>query len=160
MSLLASYQENRDIFYYNPNLRNLSAPGVPGPQVPEVAQFGWGVDYFDTFIPQTARPGVVDTVPAQDSATKGFYGIRQNPSNTGTIGLLGTEASSNKMAECDTQLMVGSGFTWAEFLPAEGTARGVQIDIKADMLSIRYPMECNLQGDAAETLRQLLPLIH
>ena len=78
---------------------------------------------------------------------------------TGTIGLLGTEASSDMMAECDTLLMVGSGFPWAEFLPAEGTARGVQIDIKADMLSLRYPMECNLQGDAAETLRALLPLL-
>ena len=81
------------------------------------------------------------------------------PWNTGTIGLLGTEASSNLMAECDTLLMVGSGFPWAEFLPEEGQARGVQIDIKGDMLSIRYPMECNLQGDAAETLKLLLPLL-
>ena len=81
------------------------------------------------------------------------------PWNTGTIGLLGTEASSNMMAECDTLLMVGSGFPWAEFLPKEGQARGVQIDLKADMLSIRYPMEVNLQGDAAETLRALLPLL-
>ena len=27
------------------------------------------------------------------------------------------------------------------------------------MLSIRYAMECNLQGDAAETLRLLLPML-
>ncbi len=81
------------------------------------------------------------------------------PWATGTIGLLGTEASSNMMAECDTLLMVGSGFPWAEFLPVEGQARGVQIDIKGDMLSIRYPMECNLQGDAAETLKALLPML-
>ena len=81
------------------------------------------------------------------------------PWSTGTIGLLGTEASSNMMAECDTLFMVGSGFPWAEFLPKEGQARGVQIDLKGDMLSIRYPMECNLHGDAAETLRALLPLL-
>ena len=55
---------------------------------------------------------------------------------TGSIGLLGTEASSNMMAECDTLLMIGSGFPWAEFLPKDGTARGVQIDLKGDMLSI------------------------
>ena len=78
---------------------------------------------------------------------------------TGSIGLLGTEASSHMMEECDTLFMVGSGFPWAEFLPKEGQARGVQIDIKADMLSIRYPMECNLHGDAAETLKALLPLL-
>lgn len=78
---------------------------------------------------------------------------------TGSIGLLGTEASYKLMTECDTLLMVGSGFPYAEFLPEEGKARGVQIDIKADMLSIRYPMDVNLHGDAGETLRALLPLL-
>ena len=48
---------------------------------------------------------------------------------------------------------------YAEFLPEEGQARGVQIDIAADMLGLRYPMEVNLMGDAAQTLDALLPLI-
>lgn len=78
---------------------------------------------------------------------------------TGSIGLLGTEPSYKLMTECDTLLMIGSGFPYSEFLPEEGQARGVQIDLKADMLSIRYPMEVNLQGDSAETLRALLPLL-
>jgi pyruvate dehydrogenase (quinone) len=78
---------------------------------------------------------------------------------TGSIGLLGTEPSYKMMMECDTLLMIGSGFPYSEFLPPEGKARGVQIDLKADMLSLRYPMEVNLQGDAAETIRALLPLI-
>jgi pyruvate dehydrogenase (quinone) len=78
---------------------------------------------------------------------------------TGTIGLLGTEPSWDLMMECDTLLMVGSGFPYSEFLPPEGQARGVQIDIAPEMLSLRYPMEVNLQGDAAETLRALLPLL-
>jgi pyruvate dehydrogenase (quinone) len=76
---------------------------------------------------------------------------------TGSIGLLGTEPSYKLMNECDTLLMVGSGFPYAEFLPKEGSARGVQIDIDASMLSIRFPMEAGLVGDAAETLRALLP---
>ncbi len=63
------------------------------------------------------------------------------------------------MTNCDTLLMIGSGFPYSEFLPKEGQARGVQIDIKPDMLSLRYPMEVNLVGDAAETLRALLPLL-
>jgi len=78
---------------------------------------------------------------------------------TGSIGLLGTKPSYQLMNECDTLLMIGSGFPYAEFLPKEGQARGVQIDIQADMLGLRYPMEVNLQGDSAETLRALLPLL-
>ena len=78
---------------------------------------------------------------------------------TGSIGLLGTKPSWELMTDCDTLLMIGSGFPYSEFLPKEGQARGVQIDIKPDMLSLRYPMEVNLVGDAAETLRALLPLL-
>ncbi|WP_102958379.1 thiamine pyrophosphate-requiring protein [Mangrovicella endophytica] len=81
------------------------------------------------------------------------------PFVTGSIGLLGTPASWDLMQGCDTLLMVGSGFPYSEFLPKEGQARGVQIDIDPGMLSIRYPMEVNLVGDAAETLRALLPLL-
>ncbi len=78
---------------------------------------------------------------------------------TGSIGLLGTEASWKLMQECDTLLMVGSSFPYSEFLPKEGAARGVQIDRDPAMLSLRYPMEVNLVGDAAATLRALLPLL-
>ena len=63
------------------------------------------------------------------------------------------------MSDCDTLFMVGSGFPYAEFLPEEGKARGVQIDIDGRMLSLRYPMEVNLVGDSTETLRALLPLL-
>ncbi|MDB5758209.1 MAG: thiamine pyrophosphate-binding protein [Burkholderia sp.] len=78
---------------------------------------------------------------------------------TGSIGILGTEPSYDMMMHCDTLLMIGTGFPYAEFLPKEGQARAVQIDIDAGMLSIRYPTEVNLHGDAAETLRALLPLL-
>ncbi|NLR97206.1 thiamine pyrophosphate-requiring protein [Rhizobium sp. P38BS-XIX] len=76
---------------------------------------------------------------------------------TGSIGLLGTEPSWDLMRDCDTLLMVGSGFPYSEFLPEEGDARGVQIDLRPDMLSLRYPMEVNLVGDASTTLQALLP---
>ena len=81
------------------------------------------------------------------------------PYVTGSIGLLGTRPSYEMMNDCDTLLMVGSGFPYSEFLPEEGQARGVQIDIDPKMLSIRYPMEVNLVGDSATTLRALAPLI-
>jgi pyruvate dehydrogenase (quinone) len=79
------------------------------------------------------------------------------PFVTGSIGLLGTKPSWTLMQECDTLLMVGSSFPYSEFLPEEGQARGVQIDIDGKMLGIRYPMEVNLVGDSVETLRALIP---
>jgi pyruvate dehydrogenase (quinone) len=78
---------------------------------------------------------------------------------TGSIGLLGTRPSWDLMQECDTLLMVGSSFPYSEFLPEEGQARGVQIDLDGRMVGIRYPMEANLIGDARATLRELLPLL-
>src|SRR3954466_15948475 len=81
------------------------------------------------------------------------------PFVTGPIGLLGSKPSYEMMAGCDTLFMVGSSFPYSEFLPKEGQARGVQIDIKGRMLGIRYPMEVNLVGDSAETLRALLPYL-
>jgi pyruvate dehydrogenase (quinone) len=58
---------------------------------------------------------------------------------------------------CDSLLMVGSSFPYSEWLPEEGEARGVQIDLDARVVGIRYPMEVNLVGDSKETLRALLP---
>jgi pyruvate dehydrogenase (quinone) len=81
------------------------------------------------------------------------------PFVTGSIGLLGTRPSYVLMDECDTLLMVGSSFPYPEFLPEEGKARGVQIDLDGRMLSIRYPMEVNLEGDSRETLRALIPML-
>jgi pyruvate dehydrogenase (quinone) len=81
------------------------------------------------------------------------------PFVTGAIGLLGTRPSWELMTGCDTLLMVGSSFPYSEFLPEEGKARGVQIDIDARRIGIRYPMDIQLVGDAAQTLRYLLPLL-
>ncbi|MFE8598449.1 thiamine pyrophosphate-requiring protein [Archangium violaceum] len=81
------------------------------------------------------------------------------PFVTGAIGLLGTRPSWDMMMECDTLLMVGTSFPYSEFLPPEGQARGVQIDLDGRMLAIRYPMEVPLTGDSKETLRALIPLL-
>lgn len=81
------------------------------------------------------------------------------PFVTGAIGLLGTKPSWDLMNHCDTLLMVGTNFPYSEFLPRSGQARGVQVDIDGRMLSLRYPMEVNLVGDSAQTLRALLPML-
>lgn len=81
------------------------------------------------------------------------------PYVTGSIGMLGTKASWHLMDDCDTLLMIGSSFPYAEYLPEPGQARGVQIDVDGKMLSIRYPMEVNLLGHSKETLQALIPLL-
>ncbi|HEY3856734.1 MAG TPA: thiamine pyrophosphate-requiring protein [Verrucomicrobiae bacterium] len=78
---------------------------------------------------------------------------------TGSIGLLGTKPSWDLMQECDTLLLVGTSFPYSEFLPKEGQARCVQIDIDQRMLSLRYPADVLLAGDAKETLEALIPLL-
>ena len=81
------------------------------------------------------------------------------PFVTGSIGLLGTKPTYDLMMDCDTLLVVGSSFPYSEFLPREGQARGVQVDVDARMIGIRYPMDVHLVGDSAETLRALIPLL-
>ena len=78
---------------------------------------------------------------------------------TGSIGILGTQPSAQMMEECDTLLVVGSSFPYLEFLPSEGQARGVQIDIDPRLVNLRYPMEVCLVGDSKATLAALLPLL-
>jgi pyruvate dehydrogenase (quinone) len=78
---------------------------------------------------------------------------------TGSIGLLGTKPSYDLMEGCDTLLMVGSSFPSSEWLPEPDQARGVQIDLDARLIGLRYPMEVNLVGDAGDTLRALIPLL-
>jgi pyruvate dehydrogenase (quinone) len=81
------------------------------------------------------------------------------PFVTGSIGLLGTKPTNDMIEGCDTLLMVGSSFPYSEWLPPEGQARAVQIDIDGKMIGLRYPMEVNLVGDSKETLRALMPLL-
>ena len=81
------------------------------------------------------------------------------PFVTGPIGMLGSKPSSQMMEQCDTLLMIGSSFPYAEYLPRPGQARGVQIDIDPQLLSLRYPMEVTLCGDSRNTLQALIPQI-
>ncbi|MGE0547404.1 MAG: thiamine pyrophosphate-requiring protein [Kofleriaceae bacterium] len=82
------------------------------------------------------------------------------PYVTGALGLLGTQPSLEMMKQCDTLLVVGSSFPYVDVLPDPGQAAIVQIDITPRMLGSRYPVDITLHGDAALTLRALLPLLH
>ena len=83
-----------------------------------------------------------------------------NPFSIGGLGLLGTEPSSDAMSEADTLLMVGTSFPYIDYLPKPGQARGIQIDIKAEKIGLRYPVEIGLVGDSKLILSALLPLLN
>jgi pyruvate dehydrogenase (quinone)/pyruvate oxidase len=80
-----------------------------------------------------------------------------HPHCTGGVGLLGTAASQDALRECDGLLIVGSSFPYIEFYPKPDGARAAQIDIDADRIGLRYPVEVGLVGDCGATLEALLP---
>jgi pyruvate dehydrogenase (quinone) len=82
-----------------------------------------------------------------------------SPFTTGTIGLLGTRPSQEAMEDCDTLLMVGTSFPYIEFLPKPGQARGIQIELDATRIGLRYPVDVGLVGDSRQTLQALLPML-
>jgi len=63
------------------------------------------------------------------------------PFVTGSIGLLAPSRHGKMMQDCDTLLMVGSGFPISDSFPRRDGPVGVQIDIESRMLICRYPME-------------------
>ena len=82
-----------------------------------------------------------------------------SPYTTGGIGLLGTEPSQDALEGCDTLLMVGTSFPYIEFLPEPGSVKCVQIELDPQRISLRYPADVGLVGDAKSCLRALRPLL-
>jgi pyruvate dehydrogenase (quinone) len=79
------------------------------------------------------------------------------PFVTGSIGLLGTKPSHEMVMGCDTLLMIGTSFPYAEWLPEPGKVDVIEINLDARLIGIRLPNTVNLVGDSAETLRELIP---
>ncbi|MGE5361480.1 MAG: thiamine pyrophosphate-dependent enzyme [Bacteroidales bacterium] len=82
-----------------------------------------------------------------------------SPFTTGGIGLLGTAPSMDVMEGCDTLVIVGSSFPYLEFYPKPGQAKGIQIDLDAGRIGLRYAVDVGLVGDCREVLAALLPLV-
>ncbi len=82
-----------------------------------------------------------------------------HPYCMGGLGLLGTAPSEDVMEECDTLLMIGTSYPYPAYLPKPGQARGVQIDIDASRIGLRYPVEVGVVGDSQSVLKALIPLL-
>lgn len=78
-----------------------------------------------------------------------------HPGVTGGVGYLGARPSQQALAACDTLLIVGSGFPYTEYYPAPGQAKVVQIDVDPARISLRYPVDAAIVGDARASLERL-----
>jgi pyruvate dehydrogenase (quinone) len=79
------------------------------------------------------------------------------PFVTGGIGLLGTKPSHEMVMGCDTLLMIGTSFPYAEWLPEPDRVDAIEINVDGRLIGIRLPNAVNLVGDAADTLQALIP---
>jgi pyruvate dehydrogenase (quinone) len=83
-----------------------------------------------------------------------------SPYTTGGVGHLGTVPSEFIMHACDTLLILGSTMPWVDSYPKPGQARAIQVDLKAEHIGIRYPVEVPLVSDVKATVAALLPLVN
>ncbi len=82
-----------------------------------------------------------------------------HPLTTGGVGLLGTKPSEEAMETCDTLFMVGTNFPYTKHMPSPGQAKVVQVDVDPTVAGMRVATDVPIVGDAAPTLRALLPLL-
>lgn len=81
-----------------------------------------------------------------------------NPFDVGMTGLIGFASGYYAMNDCDLLLLLGADFPYRAFYP-NGSARIAQVDIRAENLGRRAPIEIGVVGDVAATLLVLLPLL-
>ncbi len=83
----------------------------------------------------------------------------RSPYTTGGLGLLGTAPSVDAMEECDTLIMIGTSYPYMDFLPKQGQAKCVQIELDPTRIGLRHQTDAALVGDSKTILQALLPLL-
>jgi pyruvate dehydrogenase (quinone) len=82
----------------------------------------------------------------------------ENPYDVGMTGLIGFASGYYAMLDCDVLLMLGTDFPYRQFYP-QGSARIAQVDIRAENIGRRAPVDLGIVGDVGPTLDALLPLL-
>ena len=80
-----------------------------------------------------------------------------NPFNIGMTGILGNKAGLHAFQHCDLLLCFGSDFAYTQFYPQH--AKIIQIDIQAQHIGRRSPVDLGFVGDVNATIDALLPLV-
>jgi pyruvate dehydrogenase (quinone) len=83
----------------------------------------------------------------------------ENPYDVGMTGLIGFSSGYYAMLDCDALLMLGTDFPYRQFYPQGGGVRIAQVDVRAEHLGRRAPVDLGVVGDVRATLEALLPLL-
>jgi len=103
-----------------------------------------------------ALAGRLNAPIAHTSRAKDFVEY-DNPFNMGMTGMIGIKSGFHMMKECDTLLLLGADFAWAQFYPDKATL--IQVDRDGCHLGRRHPVDLGVVGDVIPTLEALLPLV-
>lgn len=78
-----------------------------------------------------------------------------NPYDVGMTGLIGFSSGYRAMLDCDTLLLLGTGFPYRQFYPED--AKIAQVDLRAGSLGRHCRIDLGLIGDVGATITALLP---
>jgi pyruvate dehydrogenase (quinone) len=80
-----------------------------------------------------------------------------NPYDVGMTGLIGFSSGYRAMEHCDALLMLGTDFPYRPFYPDDVPV--IQVDVRADQIGRRVPVDVPLVGTVKDTIDSLLPLL-
>jgi pyruvate dehydrogenase (quinone) len=83
----------------------------------------------------------------------------ENPYDVGMTGLIGFSSGYYAMLDCDVLLMLGTDFPYRQFYPQGAGVRIAQVDLRAENIGRRAPVDLAVVGDVRATLAALLPLL-
>jgi pyruvate dehydrogenase (quinone) len=82
-----------------------------------------------------------------------------NPYDVGMTGLIGFSSGYYALRDCDVLLMLGTDFPYRQFYPDGAGVRIAQVDLRAEQIGRRAPVDLGVVGDVRATLAALLPLL-
>jgi pyruvate dehydrogenase (quinone) len=82
-----------------------------------------------------------------------------NPYDVGMTGLIGFSSGYYAMLDCEVLLMLGTDFPYRQFYPSDSDVRIAQVDIRAENIGRRVPVDVGVAGDVRATIEALLPLL-
>src|SRR5262245_3773399 len=82
-----------------------------------------------------------------------------NPYDVGMTGLIGFSSGYYAMLDCDVLLTLGTDFPYRQFYPEGGGVRIAQVDLRAENIGRRAPVDLGIVGEVRTTLQALLPLL-
>jgi len=83
----------------------------------------------------------------------------ENPYDVGMTGFIGFSSGYYAMRDCDVLLMLGTDFPYRQFYPEGNGVRIAQVDLRAENIGRRVPVDLGIVGDLRATVAALLPLL-